>query len=405
MWELAGTKRAPESGLAPKASEEHRFDLRRPLGHRSPWAFLLLYKLLSHDGARADELRRRITGVSTSAFDNAVRELSSNGVIHLAEGHLYLNSTLPHSYRDLVGSLGAIVSKRDPKAHYDAPAFPAAPRAFQSASDGAPRIFGSDIRLRSLMAVAKYGPLRRDDLSRCIGRKVLEESSDFAPFGRGAIVHVSGASGDAIIELHARHPLRVQLRNMLLAIERRHPVPYLPITRRALPSCSVPQWKGDILSTFGGPIATNALFCIGVLGWTFEALCVNLCTGFHRENVKTTLSELESSGILVGSRGRRPGFDPRILTISDAFCAKKELLELLQVAVRQWPSFEKRCAYALRSLPAKTLKHLGHRDSQLRSRSSHGRGAIFLSKKGNPCAAPCTARFAPALAATSLVTG
>ena len=55
----------------------------------------------------------------------------------------------------------------------------------------------------------------------------------------------------------------------------------LPPFRRVYDEVTVPhaEWDGDWNELFGGFIPTTILLTIGALGWTFEALCVEMATG------------------------------------------------------------------------------------------------------------------------------
>lgn len=63
--------------------------------------------------------------------------------------------------------------------------------AFSSASDSAPRLFESAVRLRNLMALAKYGAMDVKDIRRVTGVGHLKRDPlEHAPFGHGEIVRI-----------------------------------------------------------------------------------------------------------------------------------------------------------------------------------------------------------------------
>jgi hypothetical protein len=64
-------------------------------------------------------------------------------------------------------------------------------------------------------------------------------------------------------------------------------------------------------------------------GWSFEAICCAVATGFDRVVVKMTIRRLEDESVLEGSRRRGPGFGPRLLRIVDAFPARDNLQALI----------------------------------------------------------------------------
>lgn len=292
LFEVAREPLILPRGPAARSNDGHNIDGYRPTGHINRWSFRLLLEIVRCSGeVEIAYLKMRLSGVRTQAFKAALQELEATGVARHSGSCVFLSPDIPAAYIGLVIGLGEILAKRDPRLMVDAPSLPPAPRAFRSASDGAPKLFGSDLRLRTLMAVAKYGPLTLKDLSDCLDRKICNESADAAPFGRGGIVHEFDSAEGPAVELHPRHPLRIQLRALLLALEKRYPVPWF--YKLQPPSAMPPaKWNGDRYSTFGSDIVTTILFSIGVLGWTFEALCVRLCSGHDRVVVKNVAAAL-----------------------------------------------------------------------------------------------------------------
>jgi hypothetical protein len=160
------------------------------------------------------------------------------------------------------------------------------------------------------MAIAKRGPMYLQDLRAATGApKAKIEDEGEAPFGRGNVVQTWATEHGYAVDFHHTYPLRLPLRKLLLKMEQSYPLP----AHRSMPRPPAPQsvgpWRGDKLALFGGAIATNILLSIGALGWTFEALCVSLCTGYDRVVVKKSLRRLEKCGILHGDRQRKPGFN------------------------------------------------------------------------------------------------
>ena len=98
------------------------------------------------------------------------------------------------------------------------------PTAFGASVDGAPLLFGTDIRLRNLLALAKYGPLYTRDLVQITGSKKTHESASNAPFGRGSIVRTWKAENGHAVDLDPAYPVARPLRLLLLAIEKRFPI-------------------------------------------------------------------------------------------------------------------------------------------------------------------------------------
>ena len=84
------------------------------------------------------------------------------------------------------------------------------------------------------------------------------------------------------VGLDTNHPVAEEFRAFLIALERIYPVPRLkPGTY--LPLVPVfPPWVGDQDALFGFRIPNEILYTVGVLGWTFEALCVAAMPGTYR---------------------------------------------------------------------------------------------------------------------------
>lgn len=233
--------------------------------------------------------------------------------------------------------------------------------AFTYASDGAPRIFGTDARLRNLMALAKYGPLHTLELRRIVGSdSARSEDRDNAPYGRAGVVRTWGTGRARAAMLDPTFPVYRPLRALLLALEKRYPLgTYVPRHRAPLPPRK--PWRGDKTALFGSPIPTAILTSLGVRGWTFEALCVHVATGYDRVVVKKALQRLEREGVLQGDRPRKPGYNVRIITIAANFPARHEFEELLRSYVRAWPETKLRFEHAIEQLPHKTTVHLRNR--------------------------------------------
>lgn len=100
---------------------------------------------------------------------------------------------------------------------------------------------------------------------------------------------------------------------------------------------------------------------IGVLGWTFEALCCETATGYDRVVVKKALKRLEDEGIVEGGRERRPGFNVRVVKLAENFHARQELDALLRACVEAWPMYADSVNKAMDHLQPRTKEHLQRR--------------------------------------------
>jgi hypothetical protein len=235
--------------------------------------------------------------------------------------------------------------------------------AFNADPDSLPRLFGTTIRLNTLMALAKYGPLNYSDLRRVLGGGLIRlDDPGNAPFGRSGVVRIFDTPEGAAAILDPDMPVYRPLSRLLLKLESLNPLPLL------VRQCSVPKapprrtWAGDPQSFFGSPMPTGILMSIGAQGWSFEKLCCEVCVGFHRENVKKALHRLEDEGVLSSDRKRGPGYGPRVVRISMGFPAHKELTDLLKACVKAWPQFEDRTEHALQSLlTPKMTAHMKNR--------------------------------------------
>jgi hypothetical protein len=337
-------------------------DVDRPLGHRVAAAFPVLLEVTRTDAAvPLKSLHLRFTEISRRRIDGAVGQLVSDGILASTGQVLSLAADVPQSYRRLVLELGAVLAKRDPR--FAATRAMAASRvaAFIQNEDGAPLLFGSDVRLRNLMALAKHGPMHLSEIKLFSGVDQAKlESVDEAPFGRAGLVRAWTTSGRVAVELDAAMPVAVYLRRLLCKLEERFPLPSDDIIVSGLKPQSPPpaRWAGDRQALFGGPIVTNILMSIGALGWTFEALCVAAGGGYDRVVIKKAIRKLEDAGIIESTRPRRPGFNVRVLTIAKGFCAADELTDLLNACVVAWPDVAKRVETALEHLPLRTKEHL-----------------------------------------------
>ena len=238
------------------------------------------------------------------------------------------------------------------------------PWAFRSNSDDAARLFGTDLRLRNLMALAKYGPMRMLDLRRIVGNeRPHDESYDEAQFGRAGIVRVWGEGQSRSAMLDPGYPVASPLRRLLVALKRVYPLPPdLPGREQpVLPEPNNEPWVGDRLALFGTPVPTYILTSIGVMGWTFEALCCEISGGHYRKVVKKSMKRLEDEGVLQGDRPRRPGMDVRVVTVADDFPARDELMDLLKACVEAWPAIGASVNAAMNALTPKTKAHLKKR--------------------------------------------
>ncbi len=270
---------------------------------------------------------------------------------------------VPAGFRELIVTLGSIIAPRDQRLDEGAVRPPVSARSFSQNEDGAPLLFGTDVRLRNLLALAKHGPLYATELRGLTGVTThRSEGRDFAPFGRSGLVRTWRDRHGLAVDLDCAFPLVLPLRCLLLRLEQTYRLP--PFLRMyAMPTPpKLRPWKGDRLALFGGPIATNILVSIGVLGWTFEALCVAVAVGYDRVVVKKALLHLEKQRVLEGDRQRKPGFNVRLMTVSCEFPARDELNTLLRAYASVWPDLADRVRWTIAHVSPRTREHLRRRN-------------------------------------------
>ena len=359
---LSGNSRGITS-ISPAPKSEHSIDTLRPLGHQSPLAFRVLVLLVRANGPlSSDALRRRMPDAAVAALKRTLNELERDGVLIQNDLEAAIAPTVPESYCFLVRCLAELLAPRDPRLAETGVIVGARPISFSRAEDGAPLLFGSDVRLRNLMALAKHGPMYVSELMRLTGVQTpVLESRDHAPFGRGSIVRTWRGPHGPAADLNPAHPIFLSLRRFLWKMETYFPLPpHFP--NYDAPIGPQPKaWRGDKYALFGGEITTSILLSVGVLGWTYEGLCVSLCNGYARVAVKKVVRRLEDQGILEADRGRRPGFNVRVLKLAPSFPGTEELYDLLKACVFTWPAFRDQVLIALEYRPSRARAHLRKR--------------------------------------------
>lgn len=351
------------SGVSAPPGSEHAIDPDRPLGQESVIAFrAMLHLCRSSKPFSLEVMSRLLASVPRRRLDSFVNAFVQSGFVRTTSDSIELTPLVPVTYRELVRQLGSLLAKRDQRLAEESASAISRVYGFKQASDSAPLLFGTDIRLRNLMALAKYGAMYYRDLRHLSGSEVTPvENRDRAPFGRAALVRSWDTEDGSVAELDPAAPIWLPLRKLLLKLEASYPLPSLPLCEQPPSFGECSEWKGDKFAIFGGEIVTTILISIGVLGWTFEGLCVATCVGYERVVVKKALKKLENMGILEGDRARKPGFNVRIVTLSSSFVARPELTLLLKCCAAVWPSYRERVDVALRHLSARTAKHLQSR--------------------------------------------
>ncbi len=343
---------------------ESAIDPAMPLAQRGRLDFHILSCLIDAGKPLAlKPLERRLPDAWPCEVEISIERLKTAGILTGGRSGYKINERVPSAYVELVAVLAKEVYKLDPRVRNFATLSRGRPRSFETPEDKAPRLFGTDLRLRNLMALAKHGALHLKDLRRITGAPAIRvEGHHYAPFGRGGVVHVWETQNGAAAILHPRYPVAEPLRDLLLKLEEMYPLPPL-VRRHQKPNApeTYPAWSGDKLALFGSPIPTTILLTIGALGWTFQALSVATATGYHLQNVRKAHRRLEAEGVLRGDRKFRSGFDVRAVYLSKEFAAYPELQNLLDACVKVWPQFARSAKSALSQLTPKTRAHLRNR--------------------------------------------
>lgn len=331
----------------------------RPLAHQGNVPFQIVCEVLK-GGAPLSirDLQQRIPDAWPSTVSANVERLNRDGVLLLRGNEVLLAPGVPDSFTQFL--------KRTAKAlNSDSQDSMGTERvsSFARSKDKAPLLFGTDIRLRTLMTLAKYGPMNLLDLRRVLGGPLIRPENDkHAMFTRAGIVVEWKTLDGRCVALDPRFPAIRELRALLRAIEKHHP---LRDIEARYPTPKLPplssQWDGDHRSLFGGPIATAVLLTIAANGWSFEALCVAYAVGYDRVVTKKVVKRLEGQGLIAGDRRRKPGFNVRVLRLDPAFYAYAELERLLKAYVRHWPSVCAEVHACLERLPPRTKAHLRRR--------------------------------------------
>jgi hypothetical protein len=370
-----------------KPEEPHVIRWERPLCHFGKHAFRLVHRIAeagprgiaervytkkakNADGTAVEKVRfvepamhvlgRRLPDVWCQEIRKLFDLLAGDGVVSESpSGELKLARGLPADFPKLVLAIGEHLAKSE--ARFGNVESSMRTSAVQRGADDAPTVFGTDIRMRVLTALAKHGPMHGSDLRRTVGGdQVRPESYDYAMQSRGGLVEVwDSGDGGLVYGLHRGLTYLAQLRELLLALERAHPLPPAVRQRATPPSpAHAPKWNGDRYALFGTPLRTVILLTSGVHGWTYQSLMLKCLPGYYREAAKRSVHRLEDIGLLQGSRERRGGFDLRALTISKDFAAKPELEALIRAAVDAWPALKSEIRAHFRSLKPKTIAHL-----------------------------------------------
>lgn len=298
---------------------------------------VLVRVLQSAEPLDFETLCRRIPDYWRNTIRAALARFLKAGVLVEGAGGFRLAPAVPSSFAPFVVRTAKAFAELDPRLADRPTAKGPRPVSFAPANDGAPRLFGTDARLRNLMALAVHGPLLYRELRRIVGAGHLKlENRKVAVFGRGALVRTWETDVGPALTLDPDHPVHLSLRRLLVALERVYPLPpYVPEYEAPAPPPRR-KWGGDRHALFGDIIPTSILTSIGVHGWTFEALCCAVIN-HDRWNIKKSMRRLEDEGVLQGDRPRGPGFKTRVVTIADGFPAKRELEAVLRAYVRAWP--------------------------------------------------------------------
>lgn len=349
LQNLSG-KQVIERANEPPDEPRHEIDSKHPLCHRSDYDFRVLQRVAEagETGANLQSLRLRIHDAWPTSIAASVARLADDGLLETDEGDFHrISPMVPPAFVELVRGIAKSLAAKDTRFGTDVKAVQRV-TGNARASDDAPRVFGTDLRLRTLMALAKYGAMDVRDVRRAIGGSSVRMSSkrqcdgvegNLAPFGRGGVVRIWNSGTGLAARLDPDYPCAPELVRFLLKMEESYP---LVTDLRILPEPPLPErrrWVGDYNVLFGGFVASRILASIGHLGWTYAKLATRAANAADQSVVGVVL-RMEEDGIIEGDRARRGRGDVRILTVSKTFPASEELIALLRRYVEAFPTLK-----------------------------------------------------------------
>lgn len=333
-------------------------------GNDGQTTFRVLHRIITtKERLDALTINRRLPDISRRMVSNAlVRLVKQRTLVQERDGTFALAKHVPGSFVRFIVKTANWLAGDDPRITHPSAALGPKPRSASPSQDGAPCLFGSDLKLRNLMALARYGPMLTRELIRVTGSSLVpRESQKQAPFGRGGVVRRWETSAGSAVMLDPDYPLARELRRLLLRLESVYPLPPFISAYEPLPHPGPRPWVGDKYRLFGRSIPTHILLSIGVHGWTFQALCDAICVGEKLRNVMYAIRRLEREGVLEGDRSPGSGADVRVVTIAKDFPARKELMALIDAHVRVWPAMKNTVERQMLRLKPKTKEHLRRR--------------------------------------------
>jgi len=347
--------------VEPKTANTGKIDQGKPLAHASIMDFrVILVFVQAKEKIETDSVKERIRDKWPQQVDEAIQRLLNDEVLGRGEGrYLSLCPSISQSFYTYVLKIADVIA--DPRLMPSEAV--ARKAAYLQADDGAPRFFGTDLRLRNLMALAVYGPMHVLDLRKITGAYSNGvESPNNAPFGRGDIVRVWQTKEGTAVGLDQQYPLYLPLHRFLVKLAEIYPLA-LHIPKHGIPEPPPRQaWSGERLALFGSAMPTSILICLCLPShWTFEAICCEVATGFYREVIKKRIRRLEDEGVIQGSRPRGPGFGPRLLSLADTCPAREELQALIDAVPIAWPDLGERVQAAMDGIPDKTKEYFRRR--------------------------------------------
>lgn len=330
--------------------------------------FRVVHRLVMDGPLDKATLKRRMPDLDIDAVPKALTTLSKRGVlVRRNDGTFALSPVVPAAFLEFVRTTADWFAEEDPRINLRSDAAGRRVWSRCCAPDGAPRLFGTDLRLRNLMALSKYGPMLESELRRVTGSGYLQtESMTQAPYGRGGVVRRWRTSAGPAVILDPDYPLAEQLLRLLLRLEQMYPVaPFVSAYEPLVPPERRP-WFGDKNVIFGGMVATNVLLTIGVLGWTYQTLCHAACITPARKKtdmmlVRAAIVRMEREGILIGDRPHGAGGDVRILRIAEDYPAAAELLDMIHTYLAVWPTMARTVERKMNALSPKAKAQLRNR--------------------------------------------